>query len=58
MAISSVITPPPHPLPLPTIQPAQNQTKPPDANQDDSRNSPPVLPPLPPGQGTRVNIIA
>jgi hypothetical protein len=36
----------------------QSQPKPADADQDDSRNSPPVQPPLPPGQGTRVNIIA
>jgi hypothetical protein len=54
MSISSVSAPPPVAPPPPV------QTKPPEVNDDnDSRNAPPpVQAALPPGQGTRVNIIA
>jgi hypothetical protein len=55
MSISSVTAPPPLAPPQPV------QAKPaPDVNaaQDDSSTAPPPPPPLPPGQGTRVNILA
>jgi hypothetical protein len=54
MSISSVSAPPPVAPPPPV------QTKPAKVNDDnDSRNAtPPVQAALPPGQGTRVNIIA
>jgi hypothetical protein len=54
MSISSVSASPPV-APPPPVQP-----KPPEVNdENDSRNaSPPVQAALPPGQGTRVNIIA
>jgi hypothetical protein len=54
MSISSVKAPPVAPLP-----PIQVKVPDPKADQDDSRTvSPPPPPPLPPGQGSRVNIIA
>jgi hypothetical protein len=54
MSISSVSAPPVAPPQQPV------QAKPPDpVPQDDSRNdTPPPQAALPPGQGTRVNIIA
>ncbi len=54
MSISSVSASPPTPPPQPV------QARPPDPTpQDDSRNdTPPPQAALPPGQGTRVNIIA
>jgi hypothetical protein len=54
MSISSVTTTPP---PLPPQPPQPVQPTPPQPDQDDS-SSAPAQAPLPPGQGTRVNIIA
>jgi hypothetical protein len=55
MSVSSIATPPVAPPP----PPPPIQVKAPDPTpQDDSSNTPPPQPPLPPGQGTRVNIIA
>ena len=53
MSISSIA---PSPPPAP---PQRSEPKPPAANDNDSRTAtPPVQAALPPGQGTRVNIIA
>jgi len=55
MSISSV-TPPPM---APQQQPVEAKAPYVKANQEDSRSAPPpVQAPLPPGQGTRVNMIA
>ena len=54
MSISSVTAPPPAPP-----QPVDAKAPTVKADQDDSRTAPPpVQAALPPGQGTRVNIIA
>jgi hypothetical protein len=56
MSISSVTAAPPPPPPLQPVEAKKPDVQP---DQNDSRNAaPPAQAPLPPGQGTRVNVIA
>jgi|UPI000684814F hypothetical protein len=67
MSVSSVTASPPPPPPPPAQKPAdakvdeakvnQAQVKP-QAEASDTRDQAPSKPPLPPGQGTRVDMIA